>query len=38
LPPSRRLRDGRVAGEIPGTTPAVIVVVLVATPAGWRLA
>jgi eukaryotic-like serine/threonine-protein kinase len=38
LPPSRRMRDGRVAGEIPGTTPAVIVVDLVATPAGWRLA
>jgi hypothetical protein len=38
LPPSERLRHGRVVTAIPGTPPTAVLVDLVATPAGWRLA
>jgi hypothetical protein len=38
LPRSQRLRGGRVVGALPGTPPTAVLVDLVATPAGWRLA
>jgi hypothetical protein len=38
LPPSQRLHAGRVAAVIPGTPATAVLVDLVATPTGWRLA
>jgi hypothetical protein len=38
LPPSQRLHGGRPVAAIPGTPQTAVMVDLIATPAGWRLA
>jgi hypothetical protein len=38
LPPAQRLHGGRAVAVIPGTPASAVLVDLVATPAGWRLA
>jgi hypothetical protein len=37
LPPSHRVRGGRVVGRFPASAPATVPLDLVATDGGWRL-